>query len=271
MELYDIGVNLAKGQFDRDRDAVVARARAAGVTRMALTGTDADASVAAAEMAGAMGFVSTAGVHPHNASRWEEEAARIADLLDLPQVRAVGECGLDFDRNHSPPDAQRRAFEAQLRLAADLRMPLFLHERAAEAEMRAMLAAMGPDLPPAVLHCFTGGPETLEGYLALGLSVGITGWLCDERRGEDLRAAVPLIPAGRLMLETDAPYLFPRSMPIPEGGAKKPSRNRNEPANLPWVAAEAARLRGESVEALAAHSTAAALAFFEGGAARTPG
>jgi TatD DNase family protein len=130
--------------------------------------------------------------------------------------------------------------------------------------MLKILDEAGGDLPPAVLHCFTGDRAAAEAYLERGLHLGVTGWVCDERRGEALRGAVPAIPAGRLMLETDAPFLYPRSLPWPlEGeGAKKPSRNRNEPAFLPHVAEAVAALRGEPVEALAAHTTAAAVAFF---------
>ncbi|WP_218139774.1 TatD family hydrolase [Oceanicella actignis] len=260
MELFDIGVNLAKPHFDRDRDQVVARAERAGVTRMALTGVDGPGSAASADLAARLGFVSTAGVHPHHAERWDEDAPLVRALLARPEVRAVGECGLDLERAYAPRDAQIRAFEAQLRLAADLGLPLFLHQRGAEALFCRMLAAMGRDLPRATLHCFTGGEALLETCLELGLSFGVTGWICDERRNAELVRLIGRIPAGRLMLETDAPYLFPRSMPRTDAGG--PRRARNEPANLVWIAQETARLRGERPEALAAATFAAAEAFF---------
>ena len=264
MELFDICVNLAKPRFDADRDEVVARARAAGVAMMAVTGADAEGSDASAALARRHGFVATAGVHPHHAEEWPAAAPAIRELLARPEVRAVGECGLDFDRMRAPAAAQEAAFEAQIGLAFETGLPLFLHERAATGRMLEMLEAAGRDLPPAVLHCFTGGPSEAEAYLARGLYLGVTGWVCDERRGDALRAAIPRIPAGRLMLETDAPFLYPRDMPKPEGTAPagKPSRQRNEPAFLPHIAARVADLRDEAPETTARHARDAAMEFF---------
>ncbi len=265
MELIDIGVNLAKPRFDADRDALIARPAAAGVTRMVLTGVDAAASRASADLAAARPGVlfATAGVHPHHATGWPEAEAEIRALLTRPEVVAVGECGLDFDRNYAPPDAQIAAFRGQISLAIETSMPLFLHERAATEAMFAILDEFAGRLPPAVLHCFTGDRAALEGYLARGLHIGITGWICDERRGGPLRQLVAAIPEGRLMLETDAPYLYPRSLPSPfESGAGAPPKNRNEPAFLRHIAEDAAALRAESPEDLARHTTAAAVAFF---------
>ena len=137
-------------------------------------------------------------------------------------VVAAGECGLDYFRNFSPPAEQRRAFELQLGLAARLDKPLFLHQRDARADFLAMLRAHPGVAARAVLHCFTEGPDMLEECLALGLSIGVTGWICDERRGEALREAAPRIPADRLMLETDAPYLLPRTLrPKPPAAAQR--------------------------------------------------
>jgi len=264
-DLIDIGVNLTKGRFDVDRHQVIARARSAGVRQMIVTGVDAAASEEAATLAASHPEVlfATAGVHPHHAKDWTDEtAAAIRALAARPGVVAIGECGLDFDRNYSAPGDQERAFAAQLSLAAETGLPLFLHEREAHGRMLEMLDAAAP--VRGVLHCFTGGPAEAEAYLSRGLHLGVTGWLCDERRGEALREAVKIIPGDRLLLETDAPFLYPRDLPWPlDGeGAKKPSRNRNEPAFLPHVAKAAAALRGEGPEALAAQSSAAARAFF---------
>lgn len=265
LDLIDIGVNLAKGRFEADRDQVITRARAAGVRQMIVTGTDLEASEAAAELASSHtgGLFATAGVHPHHAKDWAEgTAAAIRALAVRPGVVAIGECGLDFDRNYSSPADQEGAFAAQLQLASESGLPLFLHEREAHARMLEMLDAAAP--VRGVLHCFTGGPAEAEAYLKRGLHLGVTGWLCDERRGDALREAVKIIPGDRLLLETDAPFLYPRDLPWPlDGeGAKKPSRNRNEPAFLPHVAKVAAALRGEAPGALAAQSSAAARALF---------
>lgn len=258
MRLIDIGVNLMSGQFERDRGAVLERARAAGVERMVITGTDLPSSVAAAAVAEAADLWCTAGVHPHHASDFDEVAARrLEELHRSPGVVAVGECGLDYNRNFSPRDAQLAAFEAQLSLAAAADLPVFLHQRDAHAEFLAVLRDAWPSLRRgAVVHCFTEGPDVAADYLALGCHLGITGWICDERRGGALREAVREIPSDRLLLETDAPYLQPRDL------SPAPASRRNEPENLPHVLAAVAAARGEEPEAVAAAAWAAAHRLF---------
>ncbi len=257
--LFDIGANLAHDSFDADRGAVLERARGAGVAAMIVTGSsldDTEKAIALARGHPAMLRV-TAGVHPHHASGLRDaDAGRLAALLRDPMVVASGECGLDYFRNFAPPAEQRRAFELQLGLAAEAGKPLFLHQRDAHADFLAMLRAHQPAAVRGVLHCFTGGPAELEDCLALGLSVGITGWICDERRGHALRESAPRVPRDRLMIETDAPYLLPRTL-VP-----KPPHRRNEPGLLPWVLAETARCRDEDPAALAAATTANACRFF---------
>ncbi len=258
-ELIDIGVNLAGNQFRGDLDEVVARARSAGVGTMIVTGTDLEVSARAVELAQEFpGLHATGGVHPHQASELSE--ARLDELRLLVRsgaVVALGECGLDFNRNYSTPAEQRRAFEAQLELAAEQGLPVFLHERDAHDELLRMLTDAWSSLTRgAVVHCFTGGPAEAEAYLELGAHLGITGWVCDERRGEALRQAVPGIPAERLMIETDAPYLMPRTI------KPKPKTRRNEPANLSYVCAAVAELRSESMEETARATSAAARRFF---------
>ncbi len=266
LDLIDIGVNLTKGRFDTDRDQVIARAREAGVRQLMATGTDLTASHDAAELAATRSGVvfATAGVHPHHADAWDETVfAEIRVLATRSEVVAIGECGLDFDRNYSAPEAQERAFAAQLEIAVETGLPLFLHERAAHERMLEMLDQAAP--VRGVLHCSTRGPEEARAYLDRGLHLGVTGWLCDERRGDALRDSVRMIPGDRLLLETDAPFLYPRDMPWPlDGeGAKKPSRNRNEPSFLPHICKAAAALRGETSEALAKRSSAATRALFD--------
>ena len=198
----------------------------------------------------------TAGVHPHHAGELtEHELPRLRALLGESGVVAAGECGLDYNRNYSPPARQRLAFAQQLALAADCDRPLFLHQREAHADFTAALREHGGALR-GVAHCFTGGEAELATYLELGLHIGITGWICDERRGQELQALVGRIPAGRLLLETDAPYLLPRDL------RPRPAARRNEPGFLPHIAATVARLRGESFEACSAHTTAATRSLF---------
>lgn len=261
LELIDIGSNLTHESFRADLDEVLARARAAGVVRQVVTGADLAGSCEAAAIAGRYPaeLASTAGVHPHHAASCDRAVLeRLAGLLELPEVVAVGECGLDYFRDFSPRSAQRAAFCAQLELAAAVNKPVFLHQRDAHEDFTAIVREFAPRLAGGVAHCFTGGIGELETYLALGLSIGVTGWVCDERRGEDLREAVPHIPAQRLMLETDAPYLLPRDL-LP-----KPKSRRNEPAYLPHIASVVAALRGASLQSTADAATRNALRFFWG-------
>jgi len=257
--LVDIGANLAHDSFDADRDAVLARARAAGIAALVVTGSTLADSERAIELCRLHSGLlrATAGVHPHHATTLaDSDVGRLEALLADPLVVAAGECGLDYFRNFSPPAEQRRAFEMQLRLGERMGKPLFLHQRDARADFFAMLRAHPDVASRGVLHCFTEGPAVLEECLALGLAIGITGWICDERRGAALREAAARVPADRLMIESDAPYLLPRTR-VP-----KPPHRRNEPAFLPDVLAELARCRGETEDSLAQATTENACRFF---------
>ena len=264
MQLIDIGANLTHESFERDLDAVLERARAAGVVQMVVTGASREHSPLALQLAQRHpGFLyATAGVHPHHAVEYTDECdAEMRALHAHPEVVAVGECGLDYNRDFSPRPAQRKAFERQLQIAAELRAagngkPLFLHQRDAHDDFLAMLRNFDGRLGAAVVHCFTAERRELFDYLDRDCYIGITGWLCDERRGAHLRELVKHIPAERLLIETDAPYLLPRTLkPMPKD-------RRNEPAFLPHIVEELARDRGETAEATAAASTATAEAFF---------
>lgn len=234
------------------------RARAVGVVQIMVTGS----SLASTHKA--LGLVrehpgqlfATAGVHPHHAVELTESAAsELAELARRPEVVAVGECGLDYYRDLAPRESQRRAFHRQLELAAQVDKPVFLHQRDAHADFAAILREHGAR-HRGVAHCFTGGGEELRCYLELGLAIGITGWICDERRGAHLLELVRRIPADRLLLETDGPYLLPRDL------QPKPASRRNEPVYLAHIAAVVARARGEPAETLARTSTEAARRLF---------
>ena len=257
--LVDIGANLAHDSFDVDRDAVLARARRAGLVHVVVTGSSVASTAAAIALARAHpGFVSaTAGVHPHHALELGAEALEaLSAALAAPEVVAVGECGLDYFRDYSPRPAQRAAFERQLALAVETGKPLFLHQRDAHEDFLAMLRDVGPRRPRAVAHCFTGSRGEAEQYLALGLHVGITGWICDERRGQHLAEVVRMVPAERLMLETDAPYLLPRTL------KPRPASRRNEPMHLTEVCRAVAAARAESPEQTARATSRTAARFF---------
>lgn len=257
--LIDIGANLAHDSFAQDRDAVVGRAVASGVAAMIVTGSSIADSARAIELARTLParLRATAGIHPHHASGFHEDGDdALRRLLEDPLVVAAGECGLDYCRNYSPPADQRRAFAGQLALAERVGKPLFLHQREAHVDFLAMLGEHRDLAARSVLHCFTDGPREAEDCLAMGLSLGITGWICDERRGGALRDAVTRIPAERLLLETDAPYLLPRTL------AARPPQRRNEPCYLPAVLEEVARCRGDSADAIASFTTANACRLF---------
>jgi TatD DNase family protein len=259
MHLIDIGANLGHDSFDHDRDAVLQRARDAGVARMVVTGASREGSPKALGLARAHPGVlfATAGVHPHHASDYDADTDHLLRALQRePEVKAVGETGLDYHRNYSPREAQLAAFEKQLAIAVETNKPLFLHQRDAHADFMGMMREFEGRVGPAVVHCFTGSREELFAYLDQDWYVGITGWICDERRGTHLREFVREVPADRLLLETDAPYLLPRTV------HPQPSHRRNEPMYLRHICEGVARDRGESAEATAANATAAARAFF---------
>lgn len=248
--MFDIGLNLTSPQFAKDRDEVVARAFAAGVKGLLLTGTNLEESQHAQLLAqGIDRCWSTAGVHPHDSSHWTDESTELLyTLANTPEVVAIGECGLDFNRNFSTPAEQERAFTAQLALAAELGMPVFMHCRDAHERFLALLEPWLDKLPGAVLHCFTGSRQEAMDCLDRGLYLGITGWVCDERRGLELRELLPVIPADRLLVETDAPYLLPRDM------RPKPASRRNEPAYLGHILERVSHWRGEELSWLDAQT-----------------
>jgi TatD DNase family protein len=259
ISLIDIGSNLTHDSFAADRDAVMARALEAGVRHQVVTGADLASSIQAAALAAAHPGVlsSTAGVHPHHAQHFDAAwRTELTELLRRSEVVAVGECGLDYFRNFSPPEAQRAAFVAQLEIAVAARKPVFLHQRDAHDDFAAILRDFRGGLVGGVAHCFTGGPQELADYVELDLHIGVTGWVNDERRGQQLREAVPRIPSERLMVETDAPYLLPRDL-VP-----RPKSRRNEPCHLPHIAGAVAHLRGETLEFVAELTTRNAARFF---------
>ncbi len=257
--MIDIGANLAHDSFDADREALLQRAWDAGLEAIIITGSSAASNEQALQLARAHPgrLYCTAGLHPHHAGEWDETiAARIAALGAEPPVLALGECGLDYFRNYAPHQDQRRAFIAQLGLAVQADKPVFLHQREAHADFHAILRDYRRALPGCVVHCFTDSAEALDAYLALDCHIGITGWICDERRGLGLRELVRRIPADRLLIETDAPYLLPRSI------KPAPKHRRNEPAYLPHVLQAIATARGEDAAELGAQTAANARRLF---------
>ena len=256
--LFDIGANLTHSDFSLDLVEVLARAQAAGVSQMSVTGASIEGSRSALALSRQHdSLVATVGVHPHHAEEINSETLQsLAILAADDQIVAIGETGLDYFRDFTPRDQQRYAFEAQLALAADIGKPLFLHERDAADDFIALLKEFRDQIGAVVVHCFTGDAHALTRYLDLDCHIGITGWICDERRGSHLHPLIKSIPSNRLMIETDAPYLLPRTL------KPKPKHRRCEPAHLTEICAFIATLLNKPYEQVAAETTETAQTFF---------
>ncbi|MGL4220540.1 MAG: TatD family hydrolase [Shewanella sp.] len=255
----DIAVNLLGSALEPDIAQIVQAAADQGVSPLIVIGSDLTESAAAIQLCQNYPnqLYCTAGVHPHHASLWQTDSKQIqADLCLAPQVVAVGECGLDYNRDFSPRPAQRQAFIAQLELAIELQKPVLMHERDAHSDFLSIVSEYRPHLCGALLHCFTGTRAHMEAFIDLDLHLGITGWVCDERRGQELAELVPFIPKDRLLIETDSPYLLPRSM------RPKPKSSKNKPEYLPYIAQYIANLRGENPAEFAKQCYQNSLAFF---------
>ena len=254
MKYYDIGLNLFCRQFSKP-EKILSDAAAAGVTCI-LTGSDMPENERIHHFVQTHDAWGTAGIHPHNAdSARKEDFDRMAEILaENYKIVAVGECGLDFDRMFSTRENQIHCLERHIQLAEELEKPMFLHERDA-AEAFTQVFRQHPDIcHKSVVHCFTGNQQTLETYLEMGFYIGITGWICDERRASDLRKAVSVLPLERVMLETDAPYLTPRNV----SGIGRV----NVPGNIVYVAKELAKYMHVSEDTLITHAKENTEAFF---------
>ncbi len=258
--LIDIAVNLTDASFNHDREDVVSRAVQAGVGQLIIPGSTLEESRKAWQLTQRhQGVVfATAGIHPHYSKNHSRaDMIELAELAAYPGILAIGEAGLDFNRDASPRPQQEAIFEQQLELAATLQLPILMHERDAHPRFQEIIRHYRDHLTGALVHCFTGSKEALYSYLDLDLHIGITGWICDERRGQHLLPLIKEIPANRMMLETDAPYLLPRTI------RPKPKSRRNEPANLPHICEYIATQTGTRAEIIAQHSTATAQRFFD--------
>ena len=242
MQWFDIGVNLLDRRFCAAD--VIASASEKSVNRLCVISStieealDSQAFVNSHNKeAGFQQLVYTAGVHPHYADAFSKDAIIQLNALSTDEnMVAIGECGLDFNRNFSTRENQLKAFEAQLECASDTRKTIYLHERDAFEEQIRLLKKYLPKIPSAVVHCFTGSVYQMQAYLDLDCYIGITGWVCDDNRGQELQEAVKHLPLDKLLLETDAPYLFPKNV--------KPRAKNNEPSFLPDVAKKVAELKG---------------------------
>ena len=263
ISLIDISVNLSDKRFSDDIESVLERAQQTGIDKIVITGTSEAASRTALELIKQYDtqfpelLYTTVGVHPHYSDSFNSDSVdHLKEFAKQPRVVAIGETGLDFNRNFSSQKHQINAFEQQLELAAKLQKPLFMHERDAAKQQLEILQTYRDHFTQGVIHCFTGDHKTLFNYLDLDLHIGITGWICDERRGLELQKLVKNIPLNRLMIETDAPYLLPRTLKAP------PNNRRNEPCYLPWILEMISDCRDESQEILASAIRKTTCAFF---------
>ena len=257
--LIDIGANLCHDSLIKRLDDVLERAQQHNVMRMVVTGSDTTSSEQALQLAQQYAGIlfATAGIHPHHAGTvTKADLSVIADLAEQADICAVGETGLDFNRDFSPRPDQERVFEQHIEMAIKTGKPLFLHERDAFSRFYPIIKQYRDHLSNAVVHCFTGEKESLYAYLDLDLHIGITGWLCDERRGQHLLPLIAEIPRNRLMIETDAPYLLPRNI------RPKPKSRTNEPAFLPWIVHKISECTGETIEQITRQTTNTAEVFF---------
>ena len=236
-ELFDIACNFSSNRYDNDLDEVIKNAKNNNVTKFLVVSAsinDVDKVYSIYQKYRSDCFF-TVGTHPHHANEINSESMKKMRILvkDLKPC-SVGETGLDFFRNLSTLEEQIFAFEEQIKLSIEFNKPLFLHQRDAHDEFIKIIMKYKNDINKAVVHCFTGTQKQLDSYLNLGFYIGLTGWICDERRNVELRKSIKNIPLDRLMIETDSPYLIPRNLII------KPKNNRNEPSYLPHIAKEIA-------------------------------
>jgi len=246
-EVADIACNFTNERFDKDLDEVINRAKTNKITKFGLICSrlnDLDRLLEIYNQYSKDMFF-TIGVHPHHANEINDKYLKnLKEAVINNNPHAIGETGLDFFRNLSTYDEQIYAFEEQIKIAIDTNKPLFLHQRDSHDDFIKILREYSSDINKAVVHCFTGTQEQLEDYLELDCYIGVTGWICDEKRNVELRKTIKNIPLEKLMIETDCPYLIPKNLP------NKPKNNRNEPINLNHIVNEIAVLMEIDIDSL---------------------
>lgn len=247
MRLFDTHCHIADDRFDGDRAAVIERLREAGVARALVVADPREETPNEEKVFGIVGeydfLYGAIGVHPHNASGWDADAeAAVRRYLAHPRCRLLGEIGLDYHYDLSPRDVQRAVFDVQLDMACDLGVPVQLHIREAHGDCMDMLRARARAgrMPAGIMHCYTGSWEAAKVYLDLGLYISLSGAVTFKNAPKLAEVAANL-PADRLLIETDCPYMAP----VPLRG------RRNEPAFLVHTFQKVAELRGADPDALA--------------------
>ena len=246
-EIADIACNFTSERFNKDLDDVIKRAIANKITKFGLICSrmsDLNKLLKIYKQYSKSMFY-TIGVHPHHANEINDDyLKKLKNVITTNNPHAIGETGLDFFRNLSTYEQQIYVFEEQIKIAIDTNKPLFLHQRDSHDDFIKILRKYSSDISKAVVHCFTGTQGQLDDYLELDCYIGITGWICDEKRNVELRKAIKKIPLEKLMIETDCPYLIPKNL------VEKPKNNRNEPTNLNHIINEIAVLMEIDVDIL---------------------
>lgn len=279
--LVDVGANLTNKKFGRDLESVVKRAKDAGVQKIIVAGSSLRTSREALRLARIYPgtLYSTAGVHPHDAKSWNENSlTELRDIAENLECVAIGECGLDYNRDFSPASVQQQVFEIQVKLACELKKPLFLHERDAHDDLIQILNKFKDSLPPMVIHSFTGNLCQAQAYLQMGMYLGITGYICKDNAEDGIQTILEtgVIPLDRLLVQTDSPFMYPNAR-----GSKLPAKvkdalterslsflqryctfQRNEPCALPAIVEIIAAFLQKSPEDVALASAFNALKVF---------
>ena len=259
-EIADIACNFTSDRFDNDLDEVIDRAIANHITKFGLICSrlrDIDKLLEIYNRYSKNMFF-TIGVHPHHANEINAEyLEKLKEVINKNNPHAIGETGLDFFRNLSTYEEQMYAFEEQIKIAIDTNKPLFLHQRDSHEDFIKILRKYSSDISKAVVHCFTGTQSQLDDYLELDCFIGVTGWICDEKRNVELRKTIKNIPLSKLMIETDCPYLIPKNL------LDKPKNNRNEPSYLNHIVTEISILLDTDEEDIRNESFKNTLSFFQ--------
>jgi TatD DNase family protein len=255
-KLFDIGANLTHKSFENDFEEVIKRSLLNGVGNICITGCDLRDSRRALSLAKKFpnNLISTCGIHPHYADSFSEKSEKeIQEICNDSLVKAIGETGLDFNRNYSDKKNQIKSFLAHIKLANSLNLPMFLHQRDAHEDFIDCLNKETPRTK-CVVHCFTGEKKELFNYLDRDFYIGLTGWICDPKRGSHLEELIPIIPLNRLLIETDSPYLLPKNLKV--------KGRRNEPAFLDEILKKIMSERKESEKKITEMLLKNSLSFF---------
>ncbi|XP_063991576.1 3'-5' ssDNA/RNA exonuclease TatD [Diachasmimorpha longicaudata] len=280
--LIDVGANLTNKKYSRDLDSVIQRAKDSGVQKIMVTGASIRSSKEALRLTRIYPgtLYSTAGVHPHDAKSWDndETMEELESIANNPECVAIGECGLDYNRDFSDPETQRSVFHKQIELACRLNKPLVIHERGAQKDVLEVLSNYKNRLPPVMIHSFIGSADEARLYLDEGFYLGITGYLCKDKSDSGVRQILEggNISLDKILVETDAPFMYPntRASKLPihvKDGLTERSMTflhryctfqRNEPCALPAVVEMVAAFMRKSPEEVALATAFNALKVF---------